>query len=1742
VVVPRVTSASSLTGFQVEIFFSEEMRDNAAFLDPANYTLTGITGAPATALSITPGTAGSFGGYTSVIVTHTGTTLGGSYTLTVVGIEDMAGNRIDALPTNTATLLTLGEAADFVVTPLSGTSLSVQFYVPGTTTAQEMLPESGFSPGIQDSSGYEVQTPYPVPLTLQSITHPVGGDASQVLLTVQGQTSADYTLVISPAEAISYDGTILPSASTAFTGVELGVGASSAGASGLLLSKAAGDFYGWAWEDLSGRILPASSYRMDFTLEVPSGAYAVAPPLSTNPFAALFISDGAVQVALTLTRSGLTDVVDIDSGAFTASVPADWSNGVGVISLLRNQKAGIYTVLFDGVPLISGPIASFTGVPTIAPGVACILGTAYEVNGFRVPGVSFSSSQTIFTNSWNFLHNGTSVFVGSAALTRDHLLTERGPLVKGWGDATPATEQDVEVLVNGTAVGVSAVNPYLGRIETTLPIPLLPAGSMTVEVNYTWFPSPPMEMTGLNTLGLNLNKWDLKRGHHFPPSSPLPADSVGVADTARFPLGIVLPPLTRQHPILIGHRYIGFEKAYTAGLNSPTTLLLNQNPHRVSVPYLEKTPEGVSVAYEGDVAPVLAQPAWELVGTDTGFPVGDGTYTLIDATSGSFGGQAAALYTRDEDLSFPLSLVLAGRLQVGSYTADGVFTGVGLGAHDNRRLYLAGCLEINGVKHVGLLQDAAQPHLADSWDLGPQVAITITSSKAFTAPSANLPNIVEQGARFQILSGSQAGIYEIDTITPLADGTTALTVTASSVFPADPGLWGNDTATVVFEVPWDQALSTYRLVVNPDADQGFAQLFVGGSLAGLVLTVDNVRASPADTALLLSTAGPGQIFWGSSSRPAINQSTWSFLRYGVTSDQTTLSARGVVVAAEMSDKPENDPNNEWFITNEFGYSEVDSSGDTLLLKSTSQWATTAIDLTFGYARIEPLLTTRQHIDLDATFRVDSGTLGSGDAQIALFDTGRVVRMGTLLYAEGGTPYRRLVNLAAVSLSGLFEPTAQGWAAPGSTLTTTVRGQILTLQQAAGQAGTFTGTLVHNDDSSGGRIIEARIAITSHTAGVAGNAGPAFGAQIGGGAVAGTTRTVMLRFYDSGTPTVVLADENGAPVASYAFDWADQAFHTYRIIGDPTTTTVELVIDDSSVGVVDLTLFASGGTSTGQFAYLGALGTAAASVTEVDSFSVQVLPLPTVKRTLGLFRGGDVDDIDNWEIPRSDTTDSLNSLSGAVAIEMDWRSDIKVRLQVDPTWGVTLLRPDLPLPPWYDGDFATEVVQPSAGWINVDYRDLPRSPKSLGQVEWGALDSRSVTQQRWGEVRYRIYSQPTEDYLSPQNMVLNRYNVISSGELARDVTVEVVEVESITSTLVSLRPAHMTADRVFVVQVDGAVVPSSEWAFDPTTQTIALSTALPTAHHMVTVTFAPGNPVTNTYLCSQPLLDGVTLLNDTTPPYPKSQVIDTIREIVFGSKINDPNDTLNTDADFILNDPARSVEFQNDPSSLYENIEFCEVDDGGDTGILSTICDGPVPGLGLVGLALEGSLFTDCFTVPGGPGGTFGGGSPVIGGSASSFSQTSILHASGGHYVDGVLGPGTAVLFPNYPSGPDIIPGTGAGGNQEIKLQLDYTFPVDTWGFPTVLGDNTPPTYADPVVDPNPDATPGTQNHGACAAEIVDYAATGTSRLGPWGGMTSLQTNSILAGGAPLDGTEFTLGGGVALPEPTTTTMQLEAAN
>lgn len=1721
---PSISSAISLDGFRIEIFFSEEMFIDAILLDPTSYVLTGITGAaPTTVLSVEVGVTGTTGA-TSVIITHTGTTLGGFYSLTITGPTDLSGNPIEgSAPQNTVSLLTLGDPPNYTITVLSGSQLLVDF-------DQDMLTEAEFSPGIEELTAYAFTTTYPQTIEVTGVTHPYNGDFSQVLLDVIGMTSVEYTSNISPAIAIDYDGSILPDASTEFTGIETGTGTSSIVNSELVLNKNLADVYGWTFEDTSGRILPGSSYRVDFEFDASQATFD--PPLFDAVIGALHISDGAIQASIILERIAGVDSITIISGTYTVTFAASWSTGPSKLTLVRNQKADTFAFLFNDTPTVTVLTGFYDGVATINPGAQFLLDPSYEVTGFPIQSLSFSATQTVFSGAWNFLHDNTFVFAGSGEITRNAFLTGCGPLVKGWGDATPATKNDVEVRVNGVPVEVESVNPYIGEIVLTIPIPLMPPGTMTVEVDYIWFPSPIMGMGGYNTLGSVYNKWDIHLGHHVPNVPGV----LGALDPSRFKFSLVYGPIQRWAPIQIGHRYIGYERAYTASHNSPTTLLFNQNPHSVAVDTFDETPQAQQGVFDGVDSPDLD--FWDLEGVDTGAPNGDGTYTVIDASSGSYGVGTATVYNREVDLSFDSSVVVVARYLVEDFETDGVFTGVGFGVHNNRRWYFVGNLVINGVQHIGLLTDIARPEKAESWEVGPTRNVEILDAKTALILTEDVPISLENGDRFQILSGAQSGVYTIENfIYSQVDNTTTIYIEES--FPADPRLWSNDKADISFEVKFQDLISTYRLVTLPN--QGVVQLYISGEISALAVDINRVPelAMPAESSLLLRTDLEGQVFWGSISRLATNESKWSFFRYDSSPTMTTFHSRGVVVSSEMNEVPEFDPNSEWFITQDFGYSEVDGTGGTLLLKSTAGSET--LDTTFGYKRVEPFLISTANSDIDFKFRVDSGVLGAGDALVIVHDTNREVRFGTLQYLESGSPYRRLISIPAESFSGLQAPTDQGWStSPTFTISGSSRGLLFTTVQALGERGTYSSNidltgLAYTD--SGDRIIEARFAVTSYTALGTGETGIIWGGNAGLG---NWIITATLLAPDGLNPArLALATSAGTPIQTYDFDWTDGLPHTYRILVDEGAAAVTLLIDDVvQIPTVALGLFDPGVDNTAIF--FGHNRTDTEATVEWSSLSNSLRPPVNLKRTIGIWLGGDFDDIDNWAIPRTDAfEDEPNSSSFATIEEMDWRSDMEVRLHRDVTWGVTVLRPDLPLPPTWNGDFATQITEPSAGWITVEYPDLPRRKGTFGSISWGALDSRSITQQRWDFFRYRIYDHITDDFRSPHHMVYNQYNVITSGEALLDKTPQIEELESLTSTKISLLPTHIYADRIFKVIEGTTIIDFTQIEFDRETQIITLLTPLSGENVPVTVVYAPSkNTVTNTYLCNEPLKKSNTLLNEGTPPFPKHQTSDAISQVVFGSKFNDPNDTYNIDADFIYNDPYRIVQFTDEENSLYDCMEFCEITDSKDYDLLSSVCDDSFKGNGLVEFGLSGgSSFTDVYTglsdlsnsFPGNPYAagnyfTLSGGNPTI---QSTYNNT--------------------IFWPNSPAGTTCAPDTLLSWALSINCVV-----IDELGTETELiddislaptADNTPPSYS---TDPNvvPDGTPGTNLHGAVLAVMVD--AADYTRLGPWGGLASLEPNSLFYDpnihGVPPNGGEFTLLGGSPLPEGTTTVFNIEAAN
>lgn len=1790
---PRLSSAVSLNGWEIEVFFSEEMDPNDPnLIDPDSYTLTPTNAAPSEVTDVRVEKLGSlsyydtFKGVLSVVLTHTGTTMGGTYTLTSEGPTDVSGNPL--LSTAGVILLTMGEAPTFTVTVLGGNELLFQFSHAMLPPVEEIDP----STGITAASSYNFAScpDYPIVITPTTITFPYDGDDTQVHQQVVGMTTLDYAVDVSPASDIEYDGTILPNEATQYDGVEINPGDGNSAIQGgsLFLNKEKLLTYGWDFLS-QDPVQTGTTFRADMSFN--AGVALYQPPLVSYMninIAQIVVADGppgvGTQVIITLQRiTGGADRIHFMTDTWSSTAMADWSSGDVTLSVVRNRKAQFVTFLMNDRPLTTIPEAAFNGTPLLTG--AGIRFTLYpsltNITGFKVLGVKFSHTQTVWSAAWNFMHGVVGIFSGSGALTRPWLLTQRGPLVKNWGDMTPATKQDVTLWVNGSLVDVDDVNPFWGKVTPTIPIPLLPPGDpqADVKVDYHWMATPILPIEGLNIEGATLNKWDRATGHHDPASHGEQIQDgthpKGAADISRFPMGVVLGPPEYPEPLWVSHRYQGFEKEYSALLNSPSTMILNQNPKVSQIPAFESPTDGITRTYDGILPPTSETPPWTLVGTDTG-AVDDGVYTVIDSQSGPYNPEdpKVAMYWEEVDFSFPSSLYVVGRFSIpidnndGPMTSPhGIFTGVGFGVHDNHHLYLVGALELpssfgDSMKHVGLLLDPTMMHLLEGWEIGPKATVTITASSVCIIPSASVPTGFAENWRFNILDGSQAGEYTAQAVVAHSDGTTEVTVTPA--FPADYRRFGNKYPDVIFEVDWtdraQEEAATYRLVIDPEIKS--ATLDVAGHISGQVAELDGQTVympQPAKTGLLLSTEYKGQAFWGSLDSYATSNSAWSFYRYGVVPDQTSLRGYVQVVNTEMSHLPEEDPNNEWFLTEPFGYSRILPTGG-MLFKSTA--GSDVYRLIYGYKRIEPFLFPESNLDLRAQLEVDSAVLGAGDAEIVVRDNESIVRLATLMYWEGGDPWRQLVRMPAVSAAGFTDVLDQGWTYNGDPNEKGASVEADFVQNVStGVESRYVGTVDTSGmvcGDSGERIGDVRV--SSDTEGYLFTMSSSAG------------YTIQVSLTDGGTPTVELWDETPALVQSYSFDWNDGVLHDYRLI--LSGGVVSLLLDNElQTPTVNATSFATGGSDTFVF---GTTGAATTRTLKWRSVSHSVLPPSSVKRTFGIWLGGDKDDIDQWEIPRTDSSSAANSEEiGPVVEEMDWRDPLEVRLLKTPEWGVTMLRPDLPMPPYYvpetpgvpGSGYATQTAVPSAGWINVEEARIPQEASVFGSISFGALDQRSITLQRWEWVRYKIFKSNTDEHKSPEHMVLNQSNVITSGELLLDRTLEQASIQVMSATELSLAPTHMYAEDVYKV-IDGEdIYTRVEWNFDSDQQKLILkegySFSAPTA--TVSVMFYPGRPVTNTYLEGQPVRDGMTLLNEGTPPIPKSQDDPVCHVEVHGSFLNDPHHILNEDPDFTLNDPYNVLTFEDDADTLYQNMSFMEIPNDGGSGLISSICEGTLPqgfsgyeentgekvysksgtgeslngvgqsaGLKATGdkvgettgahvLGLKGTKFWEKAPTPQPDDFEQGGGMPG-----------KTLFASGGHYLGpivssageiigkktlgGTLGPGTAILYPNFPSG-GIQPGRGEGKihrRTEWFLRL-HSIITDASGgsvgsvggttetdltedLSTTTSDNTPPTAPYNWLI-NPSGLPPLNGYGAA---LMEYNGSGEySHTGPWGGQSAL---------------------------------------
>lgn len=1402
-------------------------------------------------------------------------------------------------------------------------------------------------------------------------------------------------------------------------------------------------------------------YRVESVQAFPYGDDPVARPYTTAP-------------------TGLSGMVRVVNGALVTET-GDWAAAAPheQISITAGPNEGVYRL---GVLLGPGggpawesppgacsaafPLPSWLRVSPRSAGADA--GLSYRVErdpgGARLPA---AVTQDVSDQA-----------IGSGSLVEIQL--NYGPLVCPRGSLRPATRADVVVRYDGDPLEVAGVDPYTGVVTLADPLPQWPApGDHTLTVSYTWYEGARFGLR-LGRAGLTLGWRAERRGRGVSSDGVGPAvGSVGVRSRWRTgaTLGVRYP--VRSAPLRVAHRFIAFDRVSTAALGDPASLRLGAVPGRAGVPYGRVPVTPVEIGWStGDGDP--SAPWVSYGGASGSFDPGDGLYWGVPEEGWGYWGAEFPLTAGEAAVS------VAARFTVDrtAAAAAGVWSGVGFGYSDSRRLYLAAPLlvpnavdtDAPALRHLGVLKNGRDPTLLSSWNVGPYALGRVEPRRWDTGEAVVVtfePGTVPGGLavtdRFQVTDGPQTGVYRVVDLYHGPEGRTVVVV--EPPFPGDPGVAGNREVTAYFELDWGAGPTSWRLHVEPRTSTVTVH-YGGGVGARTAFFTSRLSTSEALAPDVLAVR-PGRAFFGAVGRRGGGRvAGWQLFR-AAASYEHVPGRRGTDLLTGDGEDP---VAGGWYPVGPWGV--AGEAAGTWRVSSLA--AAASLATRYGYHHEDPLLTGRYPAALEARVTVEEALTGAA-AVLELADPVRVARVAALRYYEPEPGVRALYEPSAVTLVGAVEPAAQGWepGESGGTPEVTPEGALLRVR------GGTAAWLIRREAlaMTGGARLVLKVGFVSASTGDAGRPGLFVSVIIDG-------RIVTLEWR---TGAVVLASTPaGFPLVTVPFDPYDGEDHHYEVAHHALSGLVTLAVDFGppastplggfplSLEGPNVTLGVQPDPEPGSFeARVGALVWVASDES-----------VPTLGRAWGLYRGGPPSDINSWALPRSDSSSAPNSdAAAAVVLDWDWRVEGWVRLLVVPRWGAVLIRPDLAPPPGYVGAWATESLDPSSGWVRLEYSALPRRAVTAapGGAAWGGVTAGAAGTATYRGVRYRLFTVAGADARAPGRMTLGRYGVVTSAEPRADTTPETVVIASWGRTRVGLRAAHITATRVWWVRVGGVPLPETAWTFDPALQLITLAAPLPAESYPVEVTFAPGPPYTKTYLAAQPF-EGTPrreTLGEGTPPWVASQTGSYSWDVVSGSGGPPPAfpPAGPGDPDYFLEDPYL-VRVPVAGAARYNRVDLFSRTNGGTTGKVALFEDGSGP----LALALSGPHYSERWpgAAPADPALTAVRGAPLTasGGAAGARSRLGVARAAA--------------------SGP------GSVRRERITWEIGLARRDEVW--------------------------PGLSSGTGSVSYRVEYVAV-YSRLGPWGGLTSLEEGGRLAGtsaaapeGIPPGGA-FTLMGGGALPRP-----------
>jgi len=736
--------------------------------------------------------------------------------------------------------------------------------------------------------------------------------------------------------------------------------------------------------------------------------------------------------------------------------------------------------------------------------------------------------------------------------------------------------------------------------------------------------------------------------------------------------------------------------------------------------------------------------------------------------------------------------------------------------------------------------------------------------------------------------------------------------------PSDVTAWiggldgsGNSTDAPV-EIDWN-VIRSYRVMRSTD---GVLRVYVDGSIDEVL------RVSPDDLPFLEELNAPFDaiqgVFFGSLSRPARSTSDWDFVRYLTQPTNPVQTSPSSFVDYEANVVPEMD-SKPWTPVGFHGTSTILSS-DYLLLDSTSASDVTDVGLLggdfHGYLRFEPLLEVSSELVVDAQVQLLTYTHGfdPNGLMFAVDDGTRLMQV--CLLSDQELPK---ISYGGRSLPGDFTPFS--WLSAG-TQTAEMAGRILRITDAS----TTDGLVYYFDDvapsGSDDRVIAAaidymlefRCKVVSYTLDVGGYAG-AFGQVYDG------TRSVGLLLEEVLGIKYVSLHSDGSVLVRFAFNWDDGAFHTYRFRKSTSGDLVSLFVDGTFTGSLAYSSFASPGLSpSGQVSFGASTPASVGSESVIDWAYCNAWRVRSdVRHYVGLWKGtttgtlrdyhvsmkvagrgatvagnvltdsnasfvaanvvaGDQVIIDNgpntgiYEVSAATPTTLVmtaafphqpSEVDYRVAEETDWTTQHKYRLARDSSGTVSL--------------FLDAGTQPLVQ-VGYDAIDLPASGSGLvrtlsgglAAIAFGAFAVEDLSQSSWDFVRYGLTRSPTELRIVPHHETMNQWNAMSSPErLYTQIPHDLTDYKSSSTGIV---------------------------------------------------------PKTDPDFLADPALRAFTTLNEGTPLVPLTQAFETrapypVQEYV--SAFNKPEDILNNEGDFTLNNGALRYKLIVPDDVLYSCLDVIE---------------------------------------------------------------------------------------------------------------------------------------------------------------------------------------------------------------------------